>query len=71
MQDNLVRAAYRIGAIAVLSFGDKQLLVVAIAHGGDDEWNNRHAVDRDCQARLFPRCFYVYQHNVGERCRHC
>jgi hypothetical protein len=26
-----------------LSFGDKQLLGVAIARGGDDEWNNRHA----------------------------
>jgi hypothetical protein len=39
--------------VAVLSFGDKQLLVVAIAHGGDDEWNNRHAAGRDCQA-LYP-----------------
>ena len=32
---------YDTGAIAVLCFGDKDLLVVAIANGGDDEWNNR------------------------------
>jgi hypothetical protein len=27
-----------------LSFGDKQLLVVAIAHGGDSEWGD-HTLD--------------------------
>jgi hypothetical protein len=38
---------WRIKTIAVLSFGDKVLVVVAIAHGGDDEWNNRHAAGRE------------------------
>jgi hypothetical protein len=33
MQGNLVRAAYLIGAIVVLSFGDTDLVVAAIAHG--------------------------------------
>src|SRR5262249_13101226 len=33
--------ACSIKAISVLSFDDKQLLFVAIAHGGDDEWKRR------------------------------
>jgi len=32
----VIQQRYGLGAIAVLSFGDKHLLVVAIARGGDD-----------------------------------
>jgi hypothetical protein len=60
MQGNLVRAAYLIGAIVVLSYGDTDLVVAAIARGGDDGWNNRHAAGRDCQARLFAWARYRF-----------
>jgi hypothetical protein len=37
----LIQQSYGLGAIAVLSFCDKQLLVVAIARGGDDSIRTR------------------------------
>jgi hypothetical protein len=42
----LIQQRYGLGANPVLSFGDRQLLVVAIARGGDDEYPRTTAAPR-------------------------